>query len=76
METVVITGQVSNEHVLRATVPATLPPGPVTIIVLPKASDPIDSEWMKGVSREWAEELADTRQDIYTLNDGVSLDAS
>jgi hypothetical protein len=30
---------------------------------------------MAGVAQQWADELGDTRQDIYTLDDGEPLDA-
>jgi hypothetical protein len=30
---------------------------------------------MAGVSRQWADELGDTRQDIYTLADGEAVDS-
>ena len=30
--------------------------------------------WAKGISKEWAEELADSSQDIYTLADGEPVD--
>ena len=26
--------------------------------------------WMRGIAREWATELADAREDLYTLEDG------
>jgi hypothetical protein len=32
--------------------------------------------WMRGVAAEWLDELADARQDIYTLQDGRPVDAS
>ena len=31
--------------------------------------------WAQGVAREWADELRDSRQDIYTLEEGRSVDA-
>lgn len=34
-----------------------------------------DEDWTAAVAREWADELADARQDIYTLADGDPVDA-
>ena len=33
-----------------------------------------DAAWMTGISDQWAEELRDPRQDIYTLADGEPVD--
>ena len=32
--------------------------------------------WTQGVAKAWVDELADTRQDIYTVEDGQPLDAA
>lgn len=78
MESIQVQGYVNGEHQLSANVPGTIPPGPVTVWVTP-----IDSEadergnfWAAGIAHEWAEELADARQDIYTLADGDAVDPS
>ncbi len=71
-----ITGHVDERHNLSAQVPDTVPPGPVTITIVPAESNDQDDEWAVGVSQEWAEELTDVRQDIYTLDDGEPLDAA
>lgn len=48
------------------------------VIVL--SPDPDEDEaggaWMTGVSHEWAEELRDSREDIYTLDDGEPVHAT
>ncbi len=31
--------------------------------------------WANGIAREWTDELRDTRQDIYTLDDGQPANA-
>ena len=31
------------------------------------------NDWTAGVAREWADDLADSGQDIYTLEDGESI---
>jgi len=52
-------------------------PEPVTVLIVPAAAtDDAEQAWMAGVAREWADELADPRQDIYTLDDGESIDAA
>ena len=33
-----------------------------------------DDEWMRFLMEQWHEELSDTREDIYTLEDGLPLD--
>jgi hypothetical protein len=77
MEGIRVTGQVTADHQLVARVPSSVPPGEVTILVLPSAEEGItEGEWMAAVAREWEEELADARQDIYTLADGEPLDES
>jgi len=73
---VTITGQVNDKHLLSAQVPNFVPPGPVTIVVLPAVpEDDAGQSWMTGVARQWSSELSDTRQDIYTLEDGEPVDA-
>jgi hypothetical protein len=43
----------------------------VTVYVIPALEeDDAGAAWMEGVLHEWADELADERQDIYTLSDG------
>ena len=69
-----LVGDVDERHRLRAQVPQELPAGPVRVILLVPEED-AGPAWANGVSREWAEELADPRQDIYTLEDGQPLDA-
>ncbi len=36
----------------------------------------VDEAWPQGIAHEWAAELADTREDIYTLADGEPVAAS
>jgi len=35
----------------------------------------VDSVWMQMLAREWSEEWADAREDIYTLEDGQDIEA-
>ena len=76
MNPVTITGKVNDQHFLSAQVPDSIPPGPVTILVLPAAEqDDAEQAWMAGIASQWTDELSDTRQDIYTLDDGAPVDA-
>lgn len=74
MNTVKITGNVDENHQLSALAPATIRPGPVTVLIVPTAQeDEAGSIWAAGVAREWVDELSDPRQDIYTLADGKGV---
>jgi hypothetical protein len=76
MKAVELVGRVDNQHRLQAQVPESLPPGPVRIIVLIPEEDEAGAAWMQGIAREWATELSDSREDIYTLEDGKPADAT
>ena len=78
MKTIKISAQVDEHHRLSAQVPASLAPGRVDIVVLLPSEDLDDAgaEWMAGISREWAAELADGRQDIYSPTDGEPVDGA
>ena len=64
-------GHVDDQHCLTAEVPASVPPGPVTVLIVScsGAADAGD-EWITGVAHEWSDDLDDRRQDIYSLTDG------
>lgn len=76
MKAIELVGDIDEQHRLRAQVPEGLPPGPVRLIVLLPDEDDAGLSWSQGVARAWADELADPRQDIYTLEDGQPLDAA
>ena len=69
-------GKVDAKHQLQAQMPEVLSPGPVRIIVLMPEEDEAGGAWRQGIAREWAAELRDPREDIYTLEDGKPLDAA
>lgn len=46
------------------------------ILVLIPEEDDAGGGWMQGIAREWAAELRDPREDIYTLEDGKPIDAA
>jgi len=77
MEFIRITGRIDDRHLLSAEVPDSIPPGPVTVLIVPGVQeDDAGQAWMAGVADEWADELGDARQDIYTLADGEPVGES
>ena len=77
MNTVRVIGTVDKKHQLSAQVPDTIPPGPVTVLIVPVMDrDETEDAWTAGIAREWADELGDPAQDIYTLSDGEPVDES
>jgi hypothetical protein len=71
-------GDVDDRHRLRAEVPDGVRPGQVRLIVLVPDTEEDDAGdlWARTVAREWSEELEDSRQDLYTLEDGQPVDAA
>ena len=78
MDSYRIEGHIDDQHRHSADVPGAIPPGPVTVWIQPLHSteDDAGENWSIGVAHEWAEELSDSRQDIYTMADGAALDES
>jgi hypothetical protein len=76
MDSISIQGHVDNEHRLSAIVPGSVPPGPVTVWIGASAAEEDDagSAWMAGIGTQWADELSDPREDLYTLADGEAVD--
>jgi hypothetical protein len=70
-----LVGDIDEQHRLQAQVPADVPAGPVRLIVLLPEEDEASVAWAQGISKEWADELRDSRQDIYTLEDGQPVNA-
>jgi hypothetical protein len=69
-----LAGNVDENHQLSASVPDSIRPGPVTVLIIPALDEDDAGEgWAAGVALEWADELADPRQDIYTLTDGEPI---
>jgi hypothetical protein len=75
MKAIEVTGDIDDQHRLQARVPEELPAGPVRLIVLLPDEAEGGGAWAQGVAKEWADELSDSRQDIYTLEDGQSVHA-
>lgn len=70
-----IQGHVDDQHRLSAVVPGSIPPGPVIVtIAAPASEDEAGAAWARGIARQWADELSDASQNIYTLADGEPVD--
>ncbi len=70
MKAIELVGEIDEQHRLRAQVPEELPAGRVRLIILLPDEDEAGMAWAHGVAKEWAGELRDSKQDIYTLADG------
>jgi len=53
-----------------------MPRDRASVIVPVADEDAAGLAWAGGVAREWADELSDSRQDIYSLSDGQPVDAA
>jgi hypothetical protein len=73
MNSISIHGQVDNQHRLSAVVPESVPPAPVTIWLTAAQEDEAGAAWMAGIGQQWANDLADPWQDIYTVADGEAV---
>jgi hypothetical protein len=73
MQTIRVIGEVDDQHRLVASVPPSIPPGSIEVLLLAPADgdDEVGQHWMQLIAREWHEELSDPSQDIYTLADGI-----
>lgn len=77
MTTLKVTGLVDASHRLNATVPDSIPPGRVEVLIVVPSVDEDDAgqSWMRGVASQW-EEINDPREDIYSLADGEPVDGA
>ncbi|MEX2171205.1 MAG: hypothetical protein WD851_17930 [Pirellulales bacterium] len=69
-----VQGQVDEQHRLTAVLPDTVPPGPMTVWFSAASEDDAGTAWMDGIGQQWADDLSDPQQDIYTLADGEAFD--
>ncbi len=78
MKTIRIRGVVDENHQFRATLPSSLPPGPVDVMVVvpPDTELHRSVDWMSQVAREWKAELSHTEEDLYTPTDGEPVDGT
>lgn len=70
MKAIELTVRVNKNHHLSARLPESVPPGQVRVLVLLPEEDDAGAIWMEAIAREWATEMTDPREDIYTLEDG------
>ena len=70
--------EVDEQRRLQVSLPEMLAPATVRVIVLvpEPGEDDAGIAWAQGIAREWSAELADSREDIYTLEDGEPADAA
>jgi len=76
MKAIELIGDIDEQHRLHAQVPTEIPAGQVRLIVFLPGEDEAGSLWADGVASEWSAELSDSRQDIYTLEDGQPVNAT
>ena len=77
MSMVKLAGNVDENRRLSAQVPPSVRPGPVTVLILPASQEDDEADiWTAGIAQEWADELSDPDQDIYTLADGEPVGES
>jgi hypothetical protein len=78
MKTIRLIGHVDEQHRLCAEVPSILAPGPVEVVVVlpPDHEDDAGDAWTSGIACQWAAELGDPREDLYTntIADGEPID--
>ena len=77
MKALEFVAEVDAQRHLQLELSAETLPGPVRVLVLlpevRETESDADAGWMQAIAREWQEELADSREDIYTLEDGHPL---
>ncbi len=78
MKSIKLKGIVDTNHRLTAEVPPEVRAGEVEVHLVfpPNEEDPTERQWAAGISREWAAEWDDPREDIYTITDGEPVDGS
>lgn len=76
MKAIELVGHIDEQHRLRAEVPEGFPTGPVRLIVLFPDEDGAGIAWASEIAKHWVDELGDSRQDIYTLEDGRPVNAA
>jgi hypothetical protein len=72
MRALELEAEIDEQCHLEFDLPAGTPAGPVRVLLLipDTGDDDAGFAWVSGISHEWRDELADSRQDIYTLTDG------
>jgi hypothetical protein len=75
MKAIELFGNVDDQRRLHAQVPEGVPAGPVRVLVYVPEEDDAGAAWPRGLAAEWADDLSDPQQDIYTLEDGQPVNA-
>ena len=70
MKAIELSAIIDRDHQIRVDLPPDVPAGLARIIVLLPETDDAEKEWERGIAREWRQELADPREDVYSLTDG------
>lgn len=78
MKSIIIDGQIDEQHLLRAVVPTNLLPGPFRFVmtILEGDDELFVDDWTRGIGKQWLAKLSDPREDIYTLDDGEPINWS
>ena len=78
MKALEFVAEVDEQRRLHLAVPEIPAQARVRVIVLvpEPGEDDAGLVWAQGIAREWSAELADPREDIYTLEDGEPADAA
>jgi hypothetical protein len=70
MKAIELVGHVDSDHRLHVELPADIQPGPVKVTVQPVPADEGEGDWRALINQSWAKDWSDSREDIYTLEDG------
>ena len=76
MKPIELIGDIDEQHRLHARVPTEMPAGQVRVIVFLPGEHKAGRLWADGVASEWSAELADPREDIYSLDDDHPVNAA
>jgi hypothetical protein len=68
--------EVGDDRQVQITIPEIIRTKQARIIILPFEPEQEPEQWMRALAQEWQDELADERQDIYSLEDGEPVDAT
>lgn len=68
------TATVDVNHHVEFDLPPTVKQGRVRALVLAPDIDEADENWGRVVANAWSAELADPREDLYSLSDGTPDD--
>jgi hypothetical protein len=76
MKPVELIGHIDEQHRLLVELPPQIPLGPVRIVLQSATEENEEGDWRALINHSWAEDWSDSREDIYSLEDGVEEDQS